>query len=96
MRKTFFYQTAQNIWHVPKGSKQDYISKIVLEKNHWPNSTNSPKVIEYDQETPQSHTADNSRHHEEEPQNIYSNKYICKTMIAKQPAFSSSSRWLQN
>ena len=28
---------------------------------------------EYDQEIPQSHTADLPRHHEEEPQNIYSN-----------------------
>ena len=32
------------------------------------------KVSEYDQETPQSQTADQPRHHEEDPQNIYSDK----------------------
>ena len=29
-------------------------------------------VSEHDQEIQQSHTADNPRHHDEEPQNIYS------------------------
>ena len=32
------------------------------------------KVSDYDQETPKSQTADPSRHREEEPQDIYSNK----------------------
>ena len=31
------------------------------------------EVSEYDQEIPQSHTADQPRHHEEEPQNLNSN-----------------------
>ena len=31
------------------------------------------KVREYDQEIPQSHTAENIRHREEEQQDIYSN-----------------------
>ena len=33
----------------------------------------SPKNSEYDQEIPQSHTADQDMAHEEEPHNIYSN-----------------------
>ena len=37
-------------------------------------SPDSQKANEYDQEIPQSHTADQPRHREEEPENIYSNK----------------------
>ena len=54
-------------------------------------------VSEYDHEIPQSHTADNPRHHEEESKNIYSNKTSVRQKKKKnQPAHSSSSRWLQN
>ena len=38
----------------------------------------------------------NPRHRDEEPRNIYIKQNICKTIIAKQSAFSSSSIWLQN
>ena len=41
-------------------------------------------------------TQTNPWHCEEESQNIYSNKISVRQLKAKQPAVSSSSRWLQN
>ena len=50
------------------------------------------KISEYDQEMPQSHTADYPRHREEESQNKLSQDTRNKIKESKQPALSSPSR----
>ena len=49
--------------------------------------SNNQKVSEYDQEVPQSHTADQlgPRHREEEPQNTHSHKTSGRQLTAEQP-----------
>ena len=54
------------------------------------------KGSEYDHEIPHSHTADQPTALRGSATEHPQQKHIRKTIIAKQLAFSSSSRWLQN